>query len=73
MIVVPALERRYIQSFAVSLIKLIGTPLGARRKLELEELTLPWDRLWETMKREVWPKKGLSMTRYLTLPSAGVP
>ncbi|KAG8953342.1 hypothetical protein FRC04_002752 [Tulasnella sp. 424] len=61
-IFIPSLELQYIHSFASTLIRLIGNRLGSKRKLELNELTLPWNRLWKLLELEMWPKKRAVMS-----------
>ncbi|KAG8934508.1 hypothetical protein FRC01_002240 [Tulasnella sp. 417] len=61
-IFIPSLELQYIHSFASTLIRLIGNRLGSKRKLELNELTLPWARLWQLLELEMRPKKRMVMS-----------
>lgn len=61
--VIPSLELQYIHSFASTLIRLIGNRIGSKRKLELDELTLPWERLWKFLELEMWPKKRMAMIK----------
>ncbi|KAG8905939.1 hypothetical protein FRB99_007944 [Tulasnella sp. 403] len=57
LIFVPAMDPSFVQVFASTLRLLIGNKPGSRRKLELHELTLPWEPLWEVMEPEVWHRK----------------
>ncbi|KAG8925927.1 hypothetical protein FRC02_009341, partial [Tulasnella sp. 418] len=62
LVLVPALEPRYIHAFATGLDRLLSTKPGMKRRLELEELTLPWQPLWNAMKKEVWCSKRASQS-----------
>ncbi|KAG8858716.1 hypothetical protein FRB96_004853 [Tulasnella sp. 330] len=57
LILIPSMEPKYIQLFASSLDRTIATKLGHKRKLEPEELVLPWQPLWLVLQKEVWPSK----------------
>lgn len=65
-IVIPSIEPKYIHLFALSLDRTIVTKLGHKRKLEPEELVLPWQPLWQVLKKEVWPSKRETSSRYAT-------
>ncbi|KAG9039991.1 hypothetical protein FRB95_004463 [Tulasnella sp. JGI-2019a] len=57
LILIPSIDPKFIHLFALSLDRTIATKLGHKRKLELEELVLPWEPLWQVLKKEVWPSK----------------
>jgi proteasome activator subunit 4 len=55
--VLPGIEARIIRSWADMLSRLLDLKPGTRRKLEAEDLSLPWRPLWRALHRELWPKR----------------
>lgn len=55
--VTPATDPKFVQYFATAIVRLVANKIGNKRKLELSELQLPWQTLWEAMKPAIWPKK----------------
>ncbi len=54
--ITPGIEVRVIRSWADMLNRLISNKSGMKRKLELEDLQLPWEPLWEALKTHLWHK-----------------
>ncbi|KAI0094551.1 ARM repeat-containing protein [Irpex rosettiformis] len=55
--ILPGLEPRVIRSWADMLSRLLSNKPDQRRKLESNDLQLPWQPLWRVLKRELWPKR----------------
>ncbi|KAF9459432.1 hypothetical protein BDZ94DRAFT_1312356 [Collybia nuda] len=53
----PGLEPRVIRSWSDMLNRLLANKPGIKRKLETSDLELPWQPLWRTLQKELWPKK----------------
>ncbi|KAH8835430.1 hypothetical protein DL96DRAFT_1675460 [Flagelloscypha sp. PMI_526] len=58
----PGLEARLTRSWADMLSRLLSNKPGLRRKLEATDLHLPWQPLWNVLKKEILPKKRLAET-----------
>jgi proteasome activator subunit 4 len=54
---VPGIEARTTRNWADMLTRLLDNKPNTKRKLELEDLQLPWKPLWRVLQRELWPKK----------------
>jgi proteasome activator subunit 4 len=61
--ILPGIEPRLIRKSADMFSKLIAGKSDTRRKLEPEDLQLPWRPLWRVLQKELWPKTG-----FLNLP-----
>lgn len=57
--VLPGLEPGVVRQWADMVSRLLANKPGIRRKLEPEDLALPWQPLWRALKKELWPKKRL--------------
>jgi proteasome activator subunit 4 len=57
--VLPGVEPRVVRQWVDMVSRLIANKPSARRKLEAEDLQLPWQPLWRALKKELWPKKRL--------------
>lgn len=56
LILVPGMEPRIIRTWADMIQRLLASKPGLKRKLELDDLQLPWEPLWRIMRKELWPK-----------------
>jgi proteasome activator subunit 4 len=63
----PGLEARLTRSWADMLSRLLSNKPGLRRKLEATDLHLPWQPLWNVLKKEIFPKKRLAETKSVHL------
>lgn len=54
----PGIEARIIHSWADMLSRLLSLK-NTRRKLESQDLQLPWKPLWKVLEKEVWLKSGI--------------
>ncbi|TDL28791.1 hypothetical protein BD410DRAFT_863415 [Rickenella mellea] len=54
---VPGVEPRIIRSWVDMFFRLVKA--GTKRKLESQDLALPWQPLWRSLQKELWPKKRL--------------
>ncbi|EFI28574.1 hypothetical protein CC1G_13601 [Coprinopsis cinerea okayama7 len=54
--ILPGVDARCVRSWADTLSRLIGSKYRGLRKLEPSDLELPWEPLWEMVKKELWPK-----------------
>ena len=54
--ILPGIEPRLIRSWADMFSRLLAGKSDARRKLEPEDLQLPWKPLWRVLQRELWPR-----------------
>jgi proteasome activator subunit 4 len=57
--VLPGLEPSLLRHWADMVIQLLANKPNVRRKLEPEDLQLPWQPLWRVLRKELWPKKRL--------------
>ncbi|ESK98497.1 membrane protein [Moniliophthora roreri MCA 2997] len=58
----PGIDPRVIRSWADMVSRLIANKGGVKRKLESQDLQLPWQPLWRALKKEMWPKKRIEDT-----------
>ncbi|KAK7058314.1 Proteasome activator BLM10 [Paramarasmius palmivorus] len=58
----PGIDPRVIRSWADMVSRLIANKGGGKRKLEAQDLQLPWMPLWRALKKEIWPKKRIEDT-----------
>ncbi|KAF9270517.1 hypothetical protein L218DRAFT_889040 [Marasmius fiardii PR-910] len=58
----PGLDPRVTRSWADMVSRLLSNKPGTKRKLESEDLELPWQPLWRALKKELWPKKRIEDT-----------
>lgn len=56
---VPGVEPRVLRSWADMLSRLLSNKPGLKRKLEVTDLSLPWQPLWRALQKELWPKKRI--------------
>jgi proteasome activator subunit 4 len=61
----PGLEPRLTRSWADMLSRLLMNKPGMRRKLEATDLRLAWEPLWDILKKEVFPKKRITDSKYV--------
>lgn len=54
--ILPGVEPRVIRSWADMLSRLLANKPGQSRKLEINDLQLPWQPLWRVLQKELWPK-----------------
>ena len=54
--ITPGIEARVVRSWTDMLNRLISTKTGVKRKLEAQDLLLPWEVLWEALKNHLWHK-----------------
>ena len=64
---VPGIEPRVMRSWADMLSRLICNKPDSRRKLDASDLQLPWRPLWCVLQKELWPKKRLHDSSYVSL------
>jgi proteasome activator subunit 4 len=57
--ILPGIDPRLIRKSADMLSKLIASKSDTRRKLEPEDLQLPWRPLWRVLQKELWLKTSL--------------
>ena len=55
----PGIEARIIRSWADMLSRLLSSKSESRRKLEPEDLQLPWKPLWRVLQKEIWIQNTL--------------
>ena len=53
--ILPGIEPRLIRSWADMFSRLLAGKSDARRKLESQDLQLPWKPLWRVLQKELWP------------------
>ncbi|KAF9648519.1 ARM repeat-containing protein [Thelephora ganbajun] len=53
----PGIEPRLIRSWIDDLSRVLANKGDAPRKVEPEDLQLPWEPLWRVLQKELWPKK----------------
>ncbi|KAH9922007.1 ARM repeat-containing protein [Epithele typhae] len=56
---VPGIEPRVMRSWADMLSRLICNKPDSRRKLDANDLQLPWRPIWRVLQKELWPKKRM--------------
>jgi proteasome activator subunit 4 len=54
--ILPGIEPRLIRSWADMFSRLLAGKSDSRRKLEPEDLQVPWKPLWRVLQREIWPR-----------------
>lgn len=54
--ITPGIEARVTRSWADILQRLVSSKSGAKRKLEVEDLELPWHPLWQAVETHLWHK-----------------
>lgn len=59
---VPGIEARVTREWADMVSRLICNTPGLKRKLEVQDLQLPWQPLWRSLKRELWPKTRIQVS-----------
>ena len=64
---IPGIEPRVLRSWADMLSRLICNKPDSRRKLDAQDLQLPWRPLWHVLQKELWPKKRLHDSSYVYL------
>jgi proteasome activator subunit 4 len=52
--ILPGIEPRLIRSWADMFSRLLAGKSDTRRKLEPQDLELPWKPLWRVLQRELW-------------------
>ncbi|KAF8587289.1 ARM repeat-containing protein [Ramaria rubella] len=61
LIMVPGMEPRIVRGWADMLVKLLANKgPGSKRKLQLSDLQLQWQPLWDILLKELFPKKRAS-------------
>lgn len=55
----PGIEPRVTRSWADMLSRLLSSKSDSRRKLEPEDLQLPWKPLWRVLQKEIWVESTL--------------
>lgn len=55
----PGIEPRITRSWADMLSRLLASKSDSRRKLEPQDLQLPWKPLWKVLQKELWIKSNL--------------
>lgn len=65
---VPGIEPRVMRSWADMLSRLICNKPDSRRKLDAHDLQLPWKPLWRVLQKELWPKKRMHDSSYVSSP-----
>ena len=66
--VLPGVEPGVVRQWAEMLTRLIANTSRAPRKLEAEDLQLPWQPLWRALRKELWPKKRLQDNSWVFAP-----
>jgi proteasome activator subunit 4 len=61
----PAVEPRIIRGWADMISRLLANKSCLKRKLEAEDLQLPWQPLWRALQKEIWPLKRLLDPSYV--------
>ena len=54
--ILPGIEPRLVRSWADMLSRLLAGKSDVRRKLEPQDLQLPWKPLWRVLQKELWLK-----------------
>lgn len=54
--ILPGIEPRLIRSWAGVISRLLAGQSDSRRKLDPEDLQLPWRPLWRVLQKELWVK-----------------
>ena len=61
----PGIEPRIIRSWVDDLSRILANKGDAPRKIEPEDLQLPWRPLWRALRKELWPKKRAYESSYV--------
>jgi proteasome activator subunit 4 len=61
--ILPGIEPRLVRSWAGVISRLLAGKSDSRRKLEPEDLQLPWRPLWRVLQKELWVKQGSRIHR----------
>ena len=61
----PGIEPRLIRSWVDDLSRVLANKGDAPRKIEPEDLQLPWRPLWRVLRKELWPKKRAYESSYV--------
>lgn len=65
LVLLPGIEPRLIRSWVDDLSRVLANKGDAPRKLEPEDLQLPWRPLWRALRKELWPKKRAYESSYV--------
>lgn len=60
--ILPGIEPRVIRSWTDMVSRLMANRPGQKRKLEVTDLQLPWQPLWRSLHRELWPKDRIGQS-----------
>ena len=61
----PGIEPRLIRSWVDDLARILANKGEGHRKIEPEDLQLPWRPLWRVLQKELWPKKRAYESSYV--------
>ena len=61
----PGVEPRLIRSWVDDLSRILANKGDAPRKIDPEDLQLPWKPLWRALRKELWPKKRAYESSYV--------
>ena len=67
----PGIEPRLIRSWVDDLSRILANKGDAPRKIQPEDLQLPWRPLWRVLQKELWPKKRAYENSYAYEITAG--
>ena len=65
LVLLPGIEPRIIRSWVDDLSRILANKGDAPRKIEPEDLQLPWRPLWRALRKELWPKKRAYESSYV--------
>jgi hypothetical protein len=63
---VPGIEPRVFRSWADMLSRLLANKPGIKPKLDVTDLSLPWEPLWRVLQKELCPKTTLDDSTYVS-------
>lgn len=69
----PGIEPRLIRSWVDDLSRILANKGDTPRKIEPENLQLPWRPLWRVLQKELWPKKRAYESSYVYESEAALP
>lgn len=66
---IPGVEPRILRGWADMLSRLLSNKPGIKRKLDPADLELPWQPMWRSLRKELWPKDNIVESSYVPVPS----
>ena len=63
---IPGVEPRILRGWADMLSRLLSNKPGIKRKLDPADLELPWQPMWRSLRKELWPKDSIVESSYVS-------